>query len=155
MEELIKGDKVVRVLQIYSKLADGYIVNKAEEAKIYGVNARSIQRDIDDIRSFLGNDAETTGVVNNMVYDRAQKGYRLETLYKIRLTNSEVLALCKILLDSRIFTKKRSEMLDKLITYCVPEKNQKMVKKLIRNEEFHYIEPRHKTEFILREASYS
>ena len=39
-------------------------------------------------------------------------------------------------------------MLDKLISCCVPMVNQKRVKELIRNEEFHYVEPRHKTRFI-------
>lgn len=149
MEEKIKGDKIRRVLQIYTKLSDGYIINKAEEAQGYGVNERSIQRDIDDIRNFLDADSERTGVVNSIVYDRQEKGYRLETLYKIRLKNSEVLALCKILLDSRAFTKQEMvEMLDKLITCCVPKSNQKLVKELISNEEFHYVELHHKTKFI-------
>ena len=67
----------------------------------------------------------------------------------MRLQNSEVLALCKILLDSRAFTKEEMvEMIDKLISCCVPQINQKRVKELIRNEEFHYVEPRHKTRFI-------
>ena len=164
MEEKIKGDKIRRVLQIYTKLSDGYIINKAEEAQGYGVNERSIQRDIDDIRNFLDADSERTGVVNSIVYDRQEKGYRLETLYKIRLKNSEVLALCKILLDSRAFTKQEMvEMLDKLITCCVPKSNQKLVKELISNEEFHYVELHHKTKFInmmweigqaIREARY-
>lgn len=149
MEEEIKEDKIGRVLQIYAKLSDGYVVNKAEEAQRYGVNERSIQRDIDDIRNFLDTDSERTGVVNSIIYDRQEKGYRLETLYKIRLKNSEVLALCKILLDSRAFTKNEMvKMLDKLITCCVPKNNQKVVKDLIINEEFHYVEPRHKSEFL-------
>lgn len=103
MDEELRNDKIGRILQIYAKLADGYLINKAEEARIYGVNERSIQRDIDDIRNFLDADSERTGVVNQVIYDRTAKGYRLETLYKIRLKNSEVLALCKILLDSRAF----------------------------------------------------
>ncbi len=144
-----KGDKIKRVLQLYAKLTEGYTVNKAEEARNYGVNERSIQRDIDDIRNFMDEDSERTGVSNTVVYDRIEKGYRLETLYKIRLSNSEVLALCKILLDSRALTKKEmKEMLDKLITCCVPKSNQKLVKDLIKNEEFHYVEPQHKTKFI-------
>ena len=148
MEAEMKGDQISRVLQIYAKLSDGYVVNKAEEAARYGVNERSIQRDIDHIRIFLDEDSDRTGVVNSIVYDRNAKGYRLETLYKIRLQNSEVLALCKILLDSRAFTKAEMvEMLDKLITCCVPKINQKRVKDLISNEEFHYVEPRHKTKF--------
>ncbi|MCI8800276.1 MAG: WYL domain-containing protein [Lachnospiraceae bacterium] len=144
-------DKTVRVLHIYAKLADGYVVNKSEEAQAYGVNERSIQRDIDDIRSFLDADSDRTGVVNTVVYDRLAKGYRLETLYRMRLKNSEILALCKILLDSRAFTKgEMVEMLDKLIACCVPESNRKLVQELIRNESFHYVEPRHKSKFIDR-----
>jgi len=151
MKNEAKGDQIGRVLKIYAKLSDGYVVNKAEEAALYGVNERSIQRDIDHIRNFLDEEAERTGIVNTIVYDRVEKGYRLETLYQIRLQNSEVLALCKILLDSRAFTKEEMvAMLDKLITCCVPEVNQKRVKDLIRNEEYHYVEPQHKTKFIER-----
>lgn len=147
--ETIKGDKVIRVLQIYAKLADGHVVNKAEEAQHYGINERSIQRDIDDIRNFLDADSERTGIINSVVYDRVCRGYRLETVYRLMLKNSEVLAICKILLDSRAFTKKEMvDILDKLIECCVPRGNQKLIKELIRNEEFHYVEPRHKTKFI-------
>ena len=137
MNDMIKSDQIERVLQMYAKLSDGYVVNKAEEAVRYGVNEKSIQRDIEHIRNFLDNDSERTGLVNTIVYDRAAKGYRLETLYQIRLQNAEVLALCKILLDSRAFTKDEMvSMLDKLITCCVPKVNQKRVKELISNEEF-------------------
>lgn len=59
MKEM-KEDKIVRVLQIYAKLSDGYVVNRSEEAQRYGVNERSIQRDIDDIRRFLDADFERT-----------------------------------------------------------------------------------------------
>ncbi len=145
------NDKVQRILEIYTKLSDGYVINKSEMAKTYCVNERSIQRDIEDIRIFLSADSQRTGILNSIVYDRTQKGYRLETIYKLRLTNSEVLAVCKILLDSRAFTKKEMiSMLDKLITCCVPEINQRQVKELISNEEFHYVELRHKSEFIDR-----
>nr|WP_294485150.1 WYL domain-containing protein [uncultured Anaerosporobacter sp.] len=147
--ENIKRDKIERVLGIYTKLMNGYIVNKSEESVNYGVNERSIQRDIDDIRNYLDLDSERVGYVNSVVYDRYSKGYRLEKIYKMKLSNSEVLALCKILLDSRAFTKKEmQEMLDKLISCCVPEANQKLVTDLISNEAFHYVEPRHRTEFI-------
>ena len=33
-------------LEFYTKLLNGYIVNKAAEANEYGVNERSIQRDV-------------------------------------------------------------------------------------------------------------
>ena len=125
------------------------MINKAEEALRFGVDERSIQRDIDEIRGFLDAEAQRTGMVNTVIYDRQKNGFRLETLYNLKLSNSEILAICKILLDSRAFTSEEmKDMLDKLITCCVPENNQKLVRELIANEEFHYVEPRHKTRFI-------
>lgn len=50
----LKEDKTERVLGIYTKLMNGYLINKAEEAQRYGVNERSIQRDLDCIRNYLG-----------------------------------------------------------------------------------------------------
>ena len=40
------------------------------------------------------------------------------------------------------------DMLDRLVSCCVPRENQNLVKELIRNEAFHYVEPRHKTRFL-------
>ena len=141
--------KIDRVLGIYTKLMGGYLVNKAEEAQKYGVNERTIQRDIDDIRNFMESDMENTGIINSVIYSRVEKGYRLEQIYQLKLTNAEVLAICKILLDSRAFLKEEmSGILEKLISCCVPKKNQKLVTELISNEEFHYVEPRHKTKFL-------
>ena len=60
-----------------------------------------------------------------------------------------MLAVCKILLDSRAFPKKEMvSMLDRLITCCVPKSNQKLVKDLISNESFYYVELRHKSHFL-------
>lgn len=38
---------------MYVRLCEGKTVNKAEEAPRFGVDERSIQSDIDDIREFL------------------------------------------------------------------------------------------------------
>lgn len=147
--ENVKGDKIARILDLYTKLMNGYLVYKAKEAENYGVNERSIQRDIDDIRSYLENDALEHGFINTVVYDREKKGYRLEQIYKMRLSNSEILAISKILLDSRAFTKKEmKDILRRLVDCCTPKVNQSVVTDLISNEVFHYVEPRHKTAFI-------
>ena len=141
--------KTQRVLSIYTRLTGGYLINKAEEAQNYGVNERTIQRDIDDIRDFMESETENTGIINYVPYNRADKGFHMEQVDQPKLTNGEILAICKILLDSRAFPKgEMSDILDKLISCCVPEQNQKQVTELIRNEEFHYVEPRHKTNFL-------
>lgn len=141
--------KVDRTLGIYTRLMGGYIVSKIAEAQRYGVNERTIQRDIDDIRNFLETEVENSGIINSIIYDRYEKGYKLEQVYQLKLSNSEILAICKILLESRAFSKiEMQEMLDKLISCCVPKRNQKIVKELIANEEFHYVEPRHQSQFL-------
>ena len=141
--------KIDRVLGIYTKLMDGDLIHKAQEASYYNVNERSIERDIEDIRKFLENSSAGVGYINSVIYDRKRNGYCLEQIYKMKLSNSEVLALCKILLDSRAFTKgEMTDMLDRLISCCVPEKNQREIRDLIKNEEFHYVELQYKTVFI-------
>lgn len=147
MEDSI--DKIGRVLDIYTRLINGAIINKFEEAANFGVNERSIQRDIDSIRNFLEHTLVTSGVEKNIIYDRSKKGYCLEEVHQSKFSNGEVLAICKIMLDSRAFTKSEMDlMLNKFIEQCVPEKNQKIIKELIDNEKFHYIEPQHKSVFV-------
>lgn len=141
-------NKIERVLSIYTRLLDGALISKASEAARFDVNERSIQRDIEDIREFLESDSDECGY-NQLAYDHSAKGYRLEHICRINLNNGEMLALCKILLDSRAFTKdEMTDMLDRLVNCCVPQSERKLIRELIRNEEFHYIEPRHKTKFI-------
>ena len=142
-----KGNKTDRILGLYTRLMNGCTINKSEEARNFGVNERSIQRDIDDIRNFLETDTTQGGLYNSVIYDHAERGYRLEQIYKIKLTNSEILTICKILLDSRGLTKEEmAEILNKLISCCVPKENVRLVTDLISNELFHYIEPRHRVQ---------
>ena len=44
-----------RLLSMHSRLMEGKMLYKAEEAKRFGCSLRSIQRDIDDLRSFFFN----------------------------------------------------------------------------------------------------
>ena len=144
-----KNRKMDRVLDLYTKLLSGAVINKEEEAKAYGVNERSIQRDIDDIRSYLETAGMNTGQMNTVIYDRNSRGYRLEKDSRLMLKNSEILAVCKILLDSRAFTRaEMTDIVDRMVACCVPTDNRKLVEDLVRNEEFHYVEPRHKTDFL-------
>lgn len=143
------ADKIERVLGLYTKLMNGGLVYKPQAAADYEVDERSISRDISDIREFLDDTESEDGTINTIVFDRAAGGYRLQEIYKQKFTNPEILAICKILLDSRAFTKQEMErMIDKLLECCVPQDNQKIVRNLIKNEEFHYIEPQHRTVFI-------
>ena len=132
--------KSERLLQIYSKLVSGEILKKKELAQHFHVTERSIQRDIEALRCFFAEE----GFLQDVVYDKKARGYRMENPALRTLENSEILAVCKILLESR--SMRRDEMfpiLDKLIACCVPERNRKAVQELLANEKHHYIEPHH------------
>lgn len=136
-----KRSKNSRVLDLYQRLCDGKVIRKSEEAARFGIDERSVQRDIDDIRAFLGERAAESGDRRTVVYDRQQKGFLLSSCQSPLMTNSEILAVSKILLESRAFTKaEMSLILDKLISGCVPQKNMKLVSDLLANEKFHYVE---------------
>ena len=101
---------------------------------------RSVQRDMEDLRTFVTEQM----LMQEIIYDPKAKGYRLANSVPKSLTNSEILAVSKILLESR--SMRRDEMmpiLDKLIACCVPAENRKAVGSLIANERYHYVEPHH------------
>ena len=132
--------KSARLLSIYARLLNGRVLKKALLAQEFGVTARSIQRDLESLRSFLSNEM----LPQDVVYDRAAGGYRLTHAKPMGLSNSEILAVCKILLESR--SMRRDEMLpilDKLVSCCVPEENKRAVQQMIGSEKLHYIEPHH------------
>lgn len=132
--------KSARMLAVYTRLMDGQVLNKHALAMEYGITERSVQRDIESLKCFLTEQQ----ISQDVIYDRRVQGYRLVNGIPRRLSNSEILAVCKILLESRSML--RNEMmpiLDKLIDCCVPEENKKAVSDLISNEKHHYMEPHH------------
>ncbi len=139
-----KIDKAPRILDIYVRLCEGKVINKKEEAQKFGVDERSIQRDIDEIRKYLSERVVgVPGECRTIEYDRKKNGFVLTGQKGSLMSNSEILAVSKILLESRAFTKKEmNDILDKLIAGCVPQKNMKLVADLIANEKFHYVELR-------------
>ena len=137
--------KSMRLLEIYSRLSRGDILKKSELARRFHVTERSIQRDIESLRCFMAEQA----IAQEIIYDGVERGYRMMgSLYTV-VTNSEILAVCKILLESRSMRKDEMlPILDKLIACCVPAKNRKAVEQLISNEKHHYVEPHHRRQLL-------
>lgn len=147
--EFEKNGKMERILSMYTTLMNGGALYKAQEAAKYGVSAKSIQRDIEEIRNFLSINVENTGVVSTVEYDRTTDSYRLVQASPLQFTNGEILAICKILLDSRAFTKEEMDsMLQRLLDCCAKPENHRLVRELIQNEQFYYVPPQHNTVFL-------
>lgn len=148
-QNLYSEYKSGRILYLYTKLINGESINKTQEAEYFGVHQRSIQRDIDDLRAFFENQiAEGLGS-KQLVYDKTMNCYCLRSKDQAALSNSEILAVCKILLESRSMCKSEMEpIISKLVDACIPKKNRAVVRALVSNEMFHYIEPQHHKPFV-------
>ena len=137
-------DKAARILSIYSRLKQGKIISKQEESLEYHVAERTIQRDIADIQCYLQNQANETGEVQEVVYEKSLGGYVLHEKNKVRLEGKEVLAIVKVLLESRSLMK--SEMfpiITKLLGMCGNGREKKMLEEFVKNEIYHYVELKH------------
>ncbi|MBQ3545803.1 MAG: WYL domain-containing protein [Lachnospiraceae bacterium] len=136
-----KTNKSPRILDIYVRLCEGKVINKKEEADRFNIDERSIYRDVEVIRKYLSDRVvECPGECRDIEYDREKKGFVMTGVKGSLMSNSEILAVSKILLESRAFTKEEmNDILEKMIAGCVPEKNIKLVSDLISNEKFHYV----------------
>ena len=136
--------KTTRVLELYQDFLSGKLINKQQAAEQYHVNVRSIQRDIDSIRNFLSEQCSKEGIVRKIEYDKKENGYRLITQEVEQLSKGEVLALCKILLESRAFTKEQVEkQLQIILNLCVSQREKVDIEWFISNELFNYHDPAH------------
>ncbi len=134
-----------RILDIYLRLLNCREVNRKKLAMEYQVSERSIHRDISDLRNFL----RETNAAAEIEYDDKTNSYVIVNEDNQKLTNSEILAVCKILLDSRAFLKtEMTDIINKLIKQCVPKESYLKVAKLIDNEKYHYMELQHKKSYM-------
>lgn len=145
--------KTRRVLEMYSRLVQGDIIRSSEEALKYGIDTRSVKRDIDELKSFFADQRMEGRDTRKVIYSKSAKGYKLVDEIEDRrtefLTNSEILAVCKILLESRAFVKdEMMPVIEKLVRCCTPKEEMNVVKRLIQNEKFYYLEPHHGKRFI-------
>ena len=142
-----KGDKGLRMLDIFERLNKGEQLSKRDLANYYGVGEKTIQRDIDDIRSYL---ADKHGYEPDVTvkYNRSQNYYYLARFEREWLSNQEVLAVCKILLESRAFIKEEMEqLLTKLLVQATPTQ-RKVVEDIIKSESVNYVPLQHKKPLV-------
>lgn len=141
----MRNSRLDRILYIQQVLVQGGVLNKQQTADRFGVSEKTIQRDLDTLRSYFA-DSEPR---REILYNSAKGGYLLDDTLSRFLTSSEILAVCKILLESRSMVKEEMfPILDKLVQVCTPLDRLNQVKSLISNERFHYVEPQHGRKFI-------
>ncbi|SHH39897.1 helix-turn-helix transcriptional regulator [Clostridium grantii] len=136
-----KDTKVNRVLTIYSKLVRGDVVKKKEMSELFKVNKKTIQRDLEDIRAYFSENRERFGTME-VVYRHDRKGYSLNNREDV-LSKESILAITKILLESRAFCKEEINSLANSILRQAGTKQRKYVQEIIGNELLNYVPLEH------------
>lgn len=122
----------MRVLAIYDQLVNGKSIYKKEAEELFGVSARTIQRDIQCIRHYLHDSYPEKEVTDT--FDRNEKVYTLQNNSTDVFTDEEILAISKVLVESRAFPKKDMDFLLKKMFQQAKGPNKKIVKTLLLNE---------------------
>ena len=130
--------KIFRILKIIKRLQQKEILNGENLANEFNVDVKTIQRDIKTLRDYLFEESDS-----DIEYSRAKNGYYLKSNDKKSLTNEEILAISKIILESRAFNKNETDnLIDKLINQ-MSGNDRNIIKDLISNERFNYIPLQH------------
>lgn len=124
-----------RILEIYQDLLDNKEVGIDVKSEKFGVDKKTIKRDLTAVEEFLDTRHQLE------IQKSKPNIYKLSRENAGRLTQTEVLAVCNILLNSRAFSKKEMKrLLDKIIEHNLDKEESKYVTALTGNEMHHYAE---------------
>lgn len=137
-----KKERAYRVLRMYELLQSGAGIEKSRIAELFHVSEKSVQRDLDLLKQYLGEYYEPA---NEKVikYSKKKNRYFWENRNNIFLKQEEIMLLATILLESRAISKVELEgVLNKMLLQCGADE-AKRIAELIRNEVYHYIPVKH------------
>lgn len=136
------------LLFIYNRLKEGKVVRKSEVLDKFNINERSFYRYIKDIKDFIDKEFTSDMVRQEVVSDKEKGGYVLKGKQKENLNEKEVLAISKVLLESKGFIKSEmKDIVNKLLDNCVSE-DKENIRCIIDNELVNYVPPQHKKELL-------
>ena len=131
-------EKSIRILKIIKRLYQKEILNGTDLANEFNVDIKTVQRDIETLRAYF---LEENGA--EIKYSKSKKGYYLEENSEKSFTNEEILAISKIILESRAFNEKETQtLINKLINHSSGN-DRETIKGLINSEKSNYIPLQH------------
>lgn len=139
------NSKQCRVLEIFFRALRGEDISVKKLADEYCVSAKSITRNINDLKAFLSEHRELVGN-SELQYSYKDKCYRLSM--DTFLSSKELFALVEVIIGARAFSRKELiEIVSKLKGFTTPYE-RKSLNELIRNEIHHYAEVKHDCESV-------
>lgn len=132
-----KTDRSIRLLKMFDMLQRGAGLNSRELQDRFGITAKSVQRDIEKLRTYIADNYDQAEG-ENIEYSRIQKSYFWRNRSNIMLDEKEILLIAVILLESRGLTKDELQrLLEKILLQC-SKTSEKKIRQLIQNEMFYY-----------------
>ena len=137
--------KQERILSIFFRALRGEELSVRRLADEYGTSAKSITRDINDIKAFLSDQRELAGNVD-LVYSHQRKYYYLSM--EDFLSSRELFALVEVLIGARAFSKMETlQLVGKLKRFTSAE-DRTLLETLVRNEVRCFSEVKHDCESV-------
>lgn len=130
-------EKTDRTLAIFYRALKGEKITAGDIAAEYNISTKSVSRYIEDIRNFLAENRELTGN-SELVYNRSEKCYTLRM--DDFLKDSELLAIVKILIGTRAFSKTDLLQMITKMKQFISAKDKQLLDELISKEKYHYTE---------------
>ncbi|MGM9539471.1 helix-turn-helix transcriptional regulator [Anaerovibrio sp.] len=126
-----------RLLNMYDVLQRGCGLSTRSLQERFGVTAKSVQRDIAELREYISQEYAQS-VYGNIEYNRVRKEYYWRNRSDMLLHEREILLIATILLESRGLTSgELHKIIDKMLVQCSPE-SEKHIRSLLKNELFLY-----------------
>lgn len=145
--ERFKSDTL---LFIYNQLKEGKVVKKYDVIDKFNINERTFYRYIKDIKDFVHQESNGELINEEVIADREKGGYILKGKHEKNLNEKEVLAISKVLLESRGFIKTEiKDIIHKLLDNCIC-KDKENIECIIGNELVNYVSPQHGKELLNR-----
>lgn len=129
-----KTDKNTRILMLYHWLLNGHHVNKDAFVNEHGINGRTFDRDIEDIRLFLSEIYSA----DEVVFDKQTKAYYLTGETPGYSDRMEAAIISKILLESAALREDEMMGLLQTVLSTVSSSDARAINEYLKSTKAHY-----------------
>ena len=128
-------NKITRILLMYSRISQGGKIHKKNFCLETGIDRRTFDRDIEDIRLYLSESFDG----NNLIYDRTDESYHMENFYKYKpLTAMEVTFILELLNSSCVLREDEYAGITASLLNAVEINRRRYIKEAVERSVQHY-----------------
>lgn len=144
--ETSKSSKTEAILDLYDALRHGERVQRQDWCQEHGLTTKTFERYMANLRDHLYEKNMRTGQRQAIDFNQETETYSITGKENTWISDSELIAICKILIAVRAFDKKDLiSLLSRLLTVVVSKKGKEEMEELMKNELYLYEDPAHES----------